>query len=142
MRVSPWLIGCLLCCSTVVHASDWVSVEKAMTQSTSSKQPAVTYDPSHSVAEFNRRQAAREPAAHLLVAVEIPRDQLNLRKITNRPVRFVASDATFQGKVTAAFLESSDSDKVILHARIDNRLNAAEKWILKPGTTGTLSILP
>jgi hypothetical protein len=159
MRVSPWLMGCILCCSATASAGDWFAtasagdwfatasagdwfaVEQATTQLSKSQQPAVIYDPGRSVEEFNQRRSSQDPSAFLLVAVEVPRDQLTLRKLANRPVRFETASSAFEGRVGAVFLRSSDSDKLVIHALVENQRNDAGHWLLQPGATGVLSIL-
>ena len=141
MRASPWLVGCLLLCSTVsAIAEDGTLVARATaTQSKLKHLPSVVYDPSQSVAQFNKLQQSRDPSGFLAVSIEVPRQQITLRKLTDRPVQFTAGDQTFPGRVTAAFLRKSDSDVVTIHALIENR-KGDEGWMLTPDTSGVLSI--
>ena len=151
MKLSPWLFGFLLCFSLLrgpsaqavdKDSADWISVGKATALSAKTPLNAINYNPQQSIAEFNRQHLARDAARQLQIAVEVPRDQLALRKLAQRAVRFEISDGVYYtGKVTSAFLSNSSSNTVLIHATVENRLEAGQ-WQLKPGTTGTLSIRP
>ncbi len=145
MRASPWIIFGLLLCTSSAIADDWTTVARATTQSnttqsnTAQHQPAAVYDPAQSIEQYNRLAKTRDPSAYMFIAAEVPREQVSLRKIVDRPARFSTDEHAFSGRVSAAFLRHSESQTVTLHILIENRREAG-KWLLQPATSGILSL--
>ncbi len=141
MRSLALALGvCIL--STTATADDGLLHQPARAVVNRQALPAVQYDPGLSVEEFNRRRAARDSRQSLLVEVSVPRDQLSLQHIVDRPVQFVSGEYAFNGRIAAIFLHGDDgkTSTVQLLARIDNRQQDGA-WLLQDRTIGTL-VLP
>lgn len=140
MRASPWMIVGLLLCTSSATAGDWTNVGRATAQRCSARhQPAVTYDAAQSIEHYNQQTKTRDTSAFILVAAELPREQLSLHKIVDRPARFSTGEQVFAGRVSAAFLSHSDSQTVIVHVIVENRREAGN-WLLEPAESGVLSL--
>ncbi len=142
------LVLCLISSGPIgAYAADWYSVEGAQASINASSLPGPVYDPTISVAEFNRRITQRDPRQSLLVEITIPRSELSLKKIVDRQVRFESQNEHFAGRISAVFLPRATSDgsepaqsaQIVVHAMIQNR-QVDGKWKLADGATGTLSI--
>jgi hypothetical protein len=142
------LVLCLVAFGPVSSfAADWQSLAKGEASINASSLPGPLYDPSLTIEEFNRFVAQRDPQQSLLVAVEVPRSELRLNKLVDRPVRFESQGTVYSGRVSAVFFSSESrglpqathSESVLVHALIENRQDNG-KWMLTHGATGILSV--
>ena len=140
MRLLALLLGLCVFGSSVM-ADSWTTPADAKARVSSHAAPAILYDPGLSIEEYNHRLASRDPQQHLLVEIVMPRSEISLQKIIDRPVKFAWQGQVFEGRVSAMFLpgDIGDQQTVRLLAQIDNRQQSG-KWLLQDGATGRLAI--
>lgn len=103
--------------------------------------PAVVYDPQMSVEQYNQKLMARDPAAYLLVEIDLPLEQIGAAGIVDRPVHFDWNGTSFQGNIQSAFFTNGPEGSRQVHvlARIKNRQLEGD-WLLPTKARGQLKL--
>lgn len=103
--------------------------------------PAIVFDATMSVDEFNRQWDERDVNAYRLVTVRIPRSAVSTNALLDRAVSFHSAGQNFPGSVQSFRLQADgrSHEMIEVSIRVKNERHDGV-WLLGPTSKGSITI--